>query len=562
MTNRLDKATSPCVRLTISMPKCTRTYGVAPCTAPLATTARRCFNTWATCLDRPNYDGSGKRDFRFITEEHILTGWRQAITDLQHTPPTLQKNWKLWGRERMDITLKDFVQAAENEDDDEWHSMRANKPYTNSYWARWLARNKYFNRRPALVEIGTISGDRFVADSVHHLFVESVEYTSRGASIKLIDGIKISKADGAVCPAVSNITLSADTDEAALVLKASAPLAPKPDYVSVGGEIMGVSSQESTAAPTTDNPARMEHSITVLRAQGGSERRSHERGDTIQPCYSVAAKNVVDIVRELLAPPFASLPPGVEIDDVSFNFERRLFLSVFAATNIVAKPEAVTDLLEQLQQSYAFRIFYNSATRKIEMKSILGLSAEGALAVGYSDANILKDSVRVKEDPRSSISSVYFYTRPYNFADTSNSSDKWQNIDNFRNTEIESGNARAEERALHIFSRWISPSQARNVAERLLRAGGDNEVEIEFQAAHRRIVALGQNFPFTSRRRVDEFGGQRQESFRAIRIASLRLARRLKISAQKTIYGGGALPPGANYFRIGISQIGGKDILL
>ena len=48
MTNAyaIDRSVTPCVRLTITLPKCSRTYGQAPCTAPLSTTAGRCFNNY------------------------------------------------------------------------------------------------------------------------------------------------------------------------------------------------------------------------------------------------------------------------------------------------------------------------------------------------------------------------------------------------------------------------------------------------------------------------------------------------------------------------------------
>ena len=574
MTNRfaIDRGITPCVRLTLTMPKCTRTYGVSPCTAPLATTAGRCFNTWATCLDRPNYDGSGKREFRFITEGDFLTGWKQTITNVQHQPPKLKKDWKLWERERFIITLKDFVQERENEDDDEWHGLRANAPYGTSYWARWIARNKHFNRRPALVEIGSVSGGAFIPDSVHHLFLESADYNEkRGMSFTLYDGIKIAKEDGAFCPkvrvsdAIGTIKLTAEVDDSATTttLPATAVFpAPPPEYVSVGGEIMRLVSQTSTPAPTGDNPNAVAHALTIQRAQGGSPIRSHDSGDTIQECYSKANANVVDVVRELLSPPFASLPVGVAIDDTTFNFEKSGFLATYGVTNIIAKPEATADLLAQLQESCLFRIYYNSATRKIEMKSIVGLSAEGEVSQAFGDNNIEGGSLTITEEPRQSISAVYIHTRPENYADTSRSKDKWTTVEVYKNADIESPNARGEETAHEIYSRWITPSLAVSVGERLLLAGGDNEVLVVFETAHRNQVRLGQNFPFNSRRRTDAFGGELQESYRVLRVASLGNGRRLKITAQKTIYGRGALESGVKYFTIGESTIGGEDVLL
>ena len=193
MTNAfaIDRSIGPCVRVTITLPRCTRKYGVAPCTAPLATTSGRCYNNRFDCLDPDNYDGSGKKEVKLISEGIFLTGWKDVISDYQHTPPELLKNWAIWREEKFVIRCRDIVQAVENEDDDEWYRMRANTPYASSYWSRLQARYPFFNLVPVKVEIGSISGSRFRADSIHHMFLEKTVYSTRGMEFRLIDGLKI-----------------------------------------------------------------------------------------------------------------------------------------------------------------------------------------------------------------------------------------------------------------------------------------------------------------------------------------------------------------------------------
>lgn len=57
----------------IDVPKCTRTYGIAPCMAVLGTTGtRKCYNTRSSCQDAANYD-PGVLTLRFaITQEGLL----------------------------------------------------------------------------------------------------------------------------------------------------------------------------------------------------------------------------------------------------------------------------------------------------------------------------------------------------------------------------------------------------------------------------------------------------------------------------------------------------------
>ena len=265
---------------------------------------------------------------------------------------------------------------------------------------------------------------------------------------------------------------------------------------------------------------------------------------------------MVGVVRNLLTN-FSNLG-DVTIDDDTFNFENDLFLNLFRVRNVITKPTGVDELLEELQESCAFRIFYDSGAGKIRLRSIVGLSAEGEHS-GYDDNAIIQETVEYKHDPRKSISSVVFFTRPNNYADTGKDDSKWRNVYIRKNSQIEAAAARGEAKTLVIYSRWIPRDLAESVAERLLLAGGDNEIMIEFEVTHGDGAKLGENAPIQSRRRVDAFGGNMRESYRILRVASMD-ARRLKITGQKSIYG--ALPAGVNYFRLDRSTLGGKDILL
>ena len=192
------------------------------------------------------------------------------------------------------------------------------------------------------------------------------------------------------------------------------------------------------------------------------------------------------------------------------------------------------------------------------MSSIVGLSAAAAHP-GYDDNSIIERKIVYKHDPRKSISSVVFFTRPNNYADTGKDDSKWRNVYIRKNSQIEAAAARGEAKSLVIYSRWISRDLAESVAERLLLAGGDNEIMVEFEVTAGDGAKIGENVPIQSRRRVDAFGGNMRESYRILRVASMD-AKRLKITGQKTIYG--ALPAGVKYFRLDQSALGGKDILL
>ena len=280
-----DRGVTPCVRLTLMLDRCPLHYSKNPCGADASVTAERCFNTWQTCRARSDYQ-RGTQKYQFISTSVHLRGWAKLIDSYSHKPPALKTSWKLWEREKFTFKMRDFIAEVDEAEEDEWTEMRAIKLHQTSWWARFIERNKYFNRRPALVEIGTISGDQFYPDSTHRLVIESIAYRGGAATIVLTDGINISKKDEALCPKPSVITLLEKIDAAATELKASAVFPdPAPTYVAVDSEIMRLTAQASTAAPTTADPNKMAHTMTVVRAQEGSEAKSHEVEDTIQDCF-------------------------------------------------------------------------------------------------------------------------------------------------------------------------------------------------------------------------------------------------------------------------------------
>jgi hypothetical protein len=73
----------PLTLVEIDLPYCTRTYGVAPCTAALGTTGTaKCFNSRKTCQDPTNYAAGVKT----VTFCHNQDG----IPDIPGIFPALQ----------------------------------------------------------------------------------------------------------------------------------------------------------------------------------------------------------------------------------------------------------------------------------------------------------------------------------------------------------------------------------------------------------------------------------------------------------------------------------------
>ena len=106
-----------------------------------------------------------------------MPGYNDRITAFSHQPPAIKSDFKMWQRERITITLSDF-HAPDTRLDDPYLSERggvlAAVNQTASWWARFLQRHKYFARRAAVFEIGTVAAGVFTAYTTHNLFLSLI----------------------------------------------------------------------------------------------------------------------------------------------------------------------------------------------------------------------------------------------------------------------------------------------------------------------------------------------------------------------------------------------------
>ena len=153
---------------------CSLVYGVAPCTAALGVTGdRKCFNTFATCQDRPNID-LGPFTLSFAKNQSGLPQDRivyPCLESVRTSPQRItiggnpnRRTSPLGTRSRVTITLKDFADSDNQVDRyaDERRSGVADttgayEPLERStFFAKLIARFPYFTNRPIRVRNGYV----------------------------------------------------------------------------------------------------------------------------------------------------------------------------------------------------------------------------------------------------------------------------------------------------------------------------------------------------------------------------------------------------------------------
>lgn len=134
--------------------KCLNTYGVAPCTASGAP-GQECYNTFASCQDKPNYNRGTKVD-KFITRGAPLPigeTMRPYIVEVEGAPTEADPDKGLGRRAYYEIKMTD-----ETDNDvgmDPYVGNRA-APAGGTFWGRWLARNPNYQTRKAVLRRGYV----------------------------------------------------------------------------------------------------------------------------------------------------------------------------------------------------------------------------------------------------------------------------------------------------------------------------------------------------------------------------------------------------------------------
>ncbi len=133
---------TPFVLVILTMDYCSRTFGVAPCTA----TGTKCFNTYPTCKDTPNY-GKTTKDYRFYSCDvrHKVALARPYVLDLKQLSTEIKTNLTVSGQ--VNVSMSD-----EEDGDvgiDPYVSERSYFPdIPGTFWKKFAARNRNYKGRP------------------------------------------------------------------------------------------------------------------------------------------------------------------------------------------------------------------------------------------------------------------------------------------------------------------------------------------------------------------------------------------------------------------------------
>lgn len=439
----------------IDLLKCTRVYGVAPCTAAIGVTGeRKCFNTRKTCQDLPNYSDEIKT-IRFSVGAQYQPFEIESIQNIKsvsYTPSIISLGESIGARSKLVVTFGDHPTPDTGPGGDPYPESRPYIAYDQgTFWGKFKARQPYLKGRTLRWfngqvgdTINTMEARTFIIDSVTGPNVNGQFTITAKDPLKLIDDKE------AQAPALSKGLLSAAISIGATAITLSPPGVGNLEYPSSGFASIGGNEIVSYT--------RSGDVMTISRGKLNTAAQAHDEDDRVQVVIEYSGVDPADIIYDLMTN-YGSLPASF-IDLENWKNETSDYLGR-VYTGYVAEPTAVVDLVNELLQQSAMSIWWDELARLIRLQVLRDISKESQ---NINDDLMLAGSFTQKDQPKKRVSQVWTYFGQINPLEDQ------EDAKNYRSTlatvNLESEENHGSPSIKTIFCRWI-PQFGRTTAERL-----------------------------------------------------------------------------------------------
>ncbi len=469
---------SPCTIVEIDVDYCSRTFGVAPCTA----TGEPCYQGRKTCKD-PNNFAQTTRTFKFVDRmvtDPALSPSFCTLRSISHAPSKINpgngsESGGLGVRASVTIQIQDMADG--DVGTDPYVRDRSYDPKTRgTWWGKFKARFPFYVGRLLRVRTGyLVDGMYDITNFTTKLFViDSITGPSSTGAVSIIakDILKLADDERAQCPEADIGKLLAELDETATSFTLLPVGIGDLDYAASGTVIVGAEMMSFT---------RTGDDFTVVRGQNGTTAQAADVGAVVQECVIYTEQKVWEIIYDLLVN-FAHIDPAY-IDLAAWEAECDKWLRSYLMSAILPKPTGVNQLVGELCEQGPVIVWWDERAQMIQLQVIRPRVADEVVALDDT-INIVVDSVEVQTNPNDRLSEVWIHYGLYNYAidnlsDPTNYAKRRVLIDQDSESDDEFGDVRVRK----VFSRWIpsdADSLATVVAFRILNQFLDMPEEISF----------------------------------------------------------------------------------
>jgi len=489
----------PTVFVECDMDFCANTYGNAPCTASVGVTgAAKCYNTYATCQDKPHFVKTTKT-YRFCDQNADLPVGISAIPLLKSVSFASQEitpGKGLGVRGSVSVRLID-APFPDTEIDPYWRERTYDTNNQGTFWGKFKARNPFYENRVLRVRRGYLSTPFSWTNFIDSVYViEQLQGISKDDGVTLVakDILKLADDKKALFPKPSNGRLAADIT----AIQTSFTLTPSgigAEYepsgkVAISGELMAFT--------------RVGDVFTITRGQSNTVAESHKLDDTVQQVGIFNGSKVQDVIYTLLTS-YSGISTSY-IDKPAWDAEATANLAgVFSVE--IPEPTGINTLVGELTEQGTCRVWWDEIAQLIQFRAIKPLPT--GLPTLSDDSHFLTKSIDVKTDTNQRISTVLIY-----FAQKK-PTEKLDELKNYAlrvatpNLEAISSLEYGSNLIKKVLSRWFkTTSQGRTnaLADALLKTYRDPPQVLEFNLTPALQLKVGDLFYAQTRKMQDVTG--------------------------------------------------------
>lgn len=476
----------------IDIDYCTLSYGTGACDAVLGTTGvRKCFNTFATCQSKLNFD-KGVKTIRFITPTSSVPKGEvyfpalksvSAFSSSVNISGTSPKLGALGKRGKVTVKLADF--AYHDRYLDKYQSERVDGTAQSdeggydptdrgSFFTKLKSRFPYYSGRPLRVIDGYVDGGVFTSVQTRHfIMTEVVGPDGNGnMTIEAKDVLTLAEKKSATAPIASKGELELDIATGSLSFNLL-PSGIGSDYPTSGYAVIGSEVVSYT---------RSSDEVTLTgRGLYRTQEEEHSAGDTFQEALVYENELVSGVMSDLLNN-YTDIPTSY-IPTADYIAESERWASTLKLNTVITEPTSVAVLLGELA-ILGVSIWWDDVDQEIKMKMTKPLDL-GEVPYPISDnANIKSISQEDRDEER--LTQVHFYSLQSDPTDGAKDKSNYDRIRVTVDTEAEQENSYNDVHIREIFCRWLN-------------VGGDASIRIR----SRRLLARFNTAPKIIKFKVD-----------------------------------------------------------
>lgn len=365
-----------------------------------------------------------------------------SIKEVHSVPAIVSLSGDLGQRAAFTVTLRDHPWSDAGEGFDKYVAERAYDPFTQgTFWGKFRARQPYLRGRPLRVIRGLLGQELDEMETRHYL-IDSFDGPMPDGTYQLVakDILKLADGDRAQAPVLSNgFLISAITNVATSATLSPTGIGaleyPASGYVAIGGKEICAFTRSGDV-------------LTLTRAQLGTVAQAHSAQDRVQLVLRYVGVDPATIIADLLENYAAVDPAFIPVADwlveTAANLQR-----VYTAT--LAEPTAVKALINELVEQAGLAMWWDDIGREIRLQVLRAVPTD---ADTFTEDNVLKGSLKIREQPGKRESQVWVYFGQINPLEAADEAKNYRSVSTV--TEPTAEDDYGSPVIKKIYSRWIA----------------------------------------------------------------------------------------------------------